>query len=196
MPFQRIPRLLRIAAPLKTGSCQQNGGCMNGVTAHTIAPLVAPYCAIPRDYLHEPRKGGFSKGGFCRVQGHAQGNKKYPKVLGAAVHLALTASRPREASKKPLFLVPDISPIARYGVFGVSTWLIGCDAPSPSAERFPIGEHAMKWRCDANPQKWYLGGTCAIPYENKENACDTPYLERVLRDMGGGISHWAAKIAP
>ena len=28
-------------------------------------------------------------------------------------------------------------PIARYGVFGVSTWPIGCDTPSPFSERFP-----------------------------------------------------------
>ena len=29
-------------------------------------------------------------------------------------------------------------PIARYGVFGVSTWPIGCDTPSPFSERFPL----------------------------------------------------------
>ena len=38
-------------------------------------------------------------------------------------------------------------PIARYGVFGVTTWPIGCDTPSPLSECFPLGEHA-KWRCD------------------------------------------------
>ena len=43
-------------------------------------------------------------------------------------------------------------PIARYGVFGVSTWPIGCDTPSPFSERFPLGEHA-KWRCDTPPSK-------------------------------------------
>ena len=41
-------------------------------------------------------------------------------------------------------------PIARYGVFGVSTWPIGCDTPSPFSERFPLGEHA-EWRCDNPP---------------------------------------------
>ena len=41
-------------------------------------------------------------------------------------------------------------PIARYGVFGVSTWPIGCDTPSPFSERFPLGEHT-KWRCDTPP---------------------------------------------
>ena len=58
--------------------------------------LVAPYCAIPRDYLS------------------------------------------------------DTPPIARYGVFGVSTWPIGCDTPSPFSECFPLGEHA-KSRCDTPP---------------------------------------------
>ena len=29
-------------------------------------------------------------------------------------------------------------PIARYGVFGVSTWPIGCDTPSPFSEHFPF----------------------------------------------------------
>ena len=31
--------------------------------------------------------------------------------------------------------------IARYGVFGVSTWPIGCDTPSPFSESLPLGEH-------------------------------------------------------
>ena len=83
--------------------------------------------------------------------------------------------------------------IARYGVFGVSTWPIGCDTPSPFSQRFPLGEHA-KWRCDTPPppQMGYLSDTRAIPYENKANGCDTPSAipsrKRVLRDMGGGVS--------
>ena len=62
----------------------------------------------------EPRKGGFSKGGFCRVQCHSQGNKKYLGILAPAVHLAPRAPQLREAhilqkppSKNPLFLVPE-----------------------------------------------------------------------------------------
>ena len=47
------------------------------------------------------------------------------------------------------------------------------------------------------PQKGHLSDTCVIPYENnaKRVRCPPPryYLERVLRDMGGGISHWAAR---
>ena len=33
---------------------------------------------------------------------------------------------------------PIQGPIARYGVFGVSPWPIGCDTPSPFSERFPL----------------------------------------------------------
>ena len=88
-------------------------------------------------------------------------------------------------------------PIARYGVFGVSTWPIGCDTPPPFSERFPIGEHA-KWRCDTPPpQKGYLSDTCAIPYENKANGCDTPLCDTISKGycaIWGGISHWAAKL--
>ena len=82
-------------------------------------------------------------------------------------------------------------PIARYGVFGVSTWPIGCDTPSPFSERFLHVEHA-KWRCDTPPSKGvsqrYWRDT---PWKQalKANGYDTPplryYLERVLRDMGG-----------
>ena len=87
-------------------------------------------------------------------------------------------------------------PIARYGVVGVSTWPIGCDTPSPVSERSPPpGEHA-KWRCDTPPSKGYLSDTCAIPYENKANGCDTPLCDTISKGycaIWGGISHWAAK---
>ena len=88
-------------------------------------------------------------------------------------------------------------PIARYGVFGVSTWPSGCDTPSPFSEPFPLGEHA-KWRCDTPPEKGYLSDPCAIPYENKANGCDTPLCDTISKGycaIWGGISHWAAKIA-
>ena len=84
---------------------------------------------------------------------------------------------------------------ARYGVFGVSTWLLGCDAPSLFSERFPLGQHA-KWRCDTPPpRKGYLSDTCATPYENKANGCDTPLCDTISKGycaIWGGISHWAA----
>ena len=86
-------------------------------------------------------------------------------------------------------------PIARYGVFGVSTWPIGCDTPSLFSERFPLWEHT-KWRCDTPPQKGYLSDTCAKTFENKANGCDTPLCDTISKGycaIWGGISHWAAK---
>ena len=89
-------------------------------------------------------------------------------------------------------------PIARYGVFGVSTLPIGCDTPSPFSEHFPLGEHA-KWRCDTPPPP--KRGIAAIlaryPMKTRQMGAIPPlryYLERVLRDMGG-ISHWCNKFA-
>ena len=74
-------------------------------------------------------------------------------------------------------------PIARYGVFGVSTW--------------PVGESMRSGGAIPPPQKGYLSDTGAIPHENKAKWVRYPplryYLEKVLRDMGGVISHWAAK---
>ena len=46
------------------------------------------------------------------------------------------------------------------------------------------------------PQKGYLSDTCAIPYENKANGCDTPLCDTISKGycaIRGGISHWAAK---
>ena len=62
---------------------------------------IGPFSEILCDFFfcQEPRKGGFSKGGFCRVQCHSEGNTKYPRIFGPAVHLALGAPQPREALK-------------------------------------------------------------------------------------------------
>ena len=49
------------------------------------------------------------------------------------------------------------------------------------------------------PQKGYLSDTCAIPYKNKANGCDTPLCDTISKGycvIGGGISHWAAKCVP
>ena len=46
------------------------------------------------------------------------------------------------------------------------------------------------------PEKGYLSDTCAIPYENKANGCDTPLCDTISKGycaIWGGISHWAAK---
>ena len=98
--------------------------------------LVAPYCAIPRDYLSDTpllRAMGFL------VSQHGQ--------LGA---------------------IPSVSPLKSMRSGG---------AIPP-------------------PQKGYLSDTCAIPYENKANGCDTPLCDTISKGycaIWGGISHWAAK---
>ena len=69
--------------------------------------------------------------------------------------------------------------------------------PLPLCRVFPPWRAFAKWRCDSPPpQKGYLSDTCAIPYENKENACDTPLCDTISKGycaIWGGISHWAAK---
>ena len=105
--------------------------------------LVAPYCAIPRDYLSDTpllRAMGFL------VSQHGQ--------LGA------------------------IPPPPFLGVSPLETMRSGGAIPPPP------------------PQKGYLSDTCAIPYENKTNGCDTPLCDTISKRycaIWGGISHWAAK---
>ena len=75
-------------------------------------------------------------------------------------------------------------PIAHYGVFGVSTWPIGCDTPSPFSERFPLESMRSGGAIPAPPKAWqqgYLSDTGAIPYENKANGCDTPLVAILSR---------------
>ena len=138
--------------------CSQNmywldivGLCLEGVRdswllvlscSIVVLVLVAPYCAIPRDYLSDTP--------LLRAMG---------------------------------FLV------SQHGQ-------LGAIPPPPFLSVFPLGEHA-KWRCDTPPQKGYLSDTCAIPYENKANVCDTPLCDTISKGycaIWGGISHWAAKV--
>ena len=78
-------------------------------------------------------------------------------------------------------------PIARYGVFGVSRWPIGCDTPPPPfSERFPLGEH-VKWRCDTPPPSKGV----SQQYLRDTPLCDT--ISKGYCAIWGGISHWAAK---
>ena len=45
----------------------------------------------------EPRKGGLSKGGFCRIRCHFQEIRQLSRILGSAVHSALGAPQSTEA---------------------------------------------------------------------------------------------------
>ena len=107
----------------------------------SVSYLVAPYCAIPRDYLSDTpllRAMGFL------VSQHGQ--------LGAI--------------PPPPFLSVSLLESMRSG---------GAIPP---------------------PQKGYLSDTCAIPYENEANGCDTPLCDTILKGscvIWGAISLWAAK---
>ena len=86
--------------------------------------------------------------------------------------------------------------IARYGVFGVLTWPVGCDTPSPFSEQFPCGEHA-KSRCDTPPLKRGISAILArSPTKQGKTRAIPPSAIRSRKGIaryGGGISHWAAK---
>ena len=107
-----------------------------------LVSLVAPYCAIPRDYLSDTP--------LLRAMG---------------------------------FLV------SQHGQLGA--------IPPPFSERFPPLESMRSGGAIPPPQKGYLSDTCAIPFENKANGCDTPLCDTISKGycaIWGGISHWAAKL--
>ena len=56
----------------------------------------------------------------------AKSTAKFTWTCGGNIHRFLLQSG-----------ISNTPPIARYGVFGVSTWPLGCDTPSPFSERFP-----------------------------------------------------------
>ena len=88
-----------------------------------------------------------------------------------------------------------ITPYCALWCLNMANWAL---YPLPLFSAFPLGEHA-KWRCDSPPhkrQKGYLSDTCAMPYETRQNACDTPLCDTISKGycmIWGGISHWAAK---
>ena len=97
-------------------------------------------------------------------------------VLGGIYHLSGPVLRDtaRLSQRYP--------PIARYGVFGVSTWPIGCDTPLPLSEPF------HPWRaCEVEvrypPLKRGISAILArYPMKTRQNCA-----------IWGGILHWAAK---
>ena len=72
---------------------------------------------------------------------------------------------------------------------------LGAIPPPPFLSVSPL-EHIRSRGAKPPPQKGYLSDTCAIPYENKANGCDTPLCDTISKRycaIWGGISHWAAK---
>ena len=94
-----------------------------------------------------------------------------------------------------------------YGVFGVSTWPIGCDtpgAPLPILNDFLSVSPLESMRSGGAippppPKKGYLSDTCVIPHANKASGLDTALCDTFSKRycaIWGGISHWAAKTMP
>ena len=78
--------------------------------------------------------------------------------------------------------------MSQYGQLGA--------IPPPPSEHFPL-ESMQSGGAIPPPRKGYLSDTCPIPYENKANGCDAPICDTISKGycaIGGGISHWAAKI--
>ena len=80
--------------------------CMNPFTCALCLPRCSGFVAGPVGsnagvQFRNQEKGVLAKGGFFRIQRHAQGHKKYPRILGPAVHLALRAPQPRSEEGNP-----------------------------------------------------------------------------------------------
>ena len=68
--------------------------------------------------------------------------------------------------------------------------------PLPLFSAFPPLESMRSGGAIPPPQKGYLSDTCAMPYENRANGCDTPLCDAISKGhcaIWGGISHWAAR---
>ena len=90
--------LTQAPVPVRLSPPSHPWGDLHGRPAHlSVRACHLSQCLGDGCVGQEPRKGGFRKGGFCRVQCHGQGNKKYRRTLAPAVHLALRAPQPREA---------------------------------------------------------------------------------------------------
>ena len=72
-------------------------------------------------------------------------------------------------------------PIARYGVFGVSTWPIGCDTPSPFLSVSPL-ESIREVEVRYPPLKRGISAIPArYPMKTRQSACDTPLCDTLSR---------------
>ena len=102
--------------------------------------------------------------------------------------MAPYCATPRDyLSDTPLF--------ARYGVFGASTWPIGCGTPSPFSERFPLGEHA-KWGRDTPHKRGISAILARYPMKKGKKGAIPPLCDTISKGyctIWGGISHWAVK---
>ena len=85
---------------------------------------------------------------------------------------------------------------ARYGVFGVSTWRIGCDTPSHVLSVSHLESMRSGGAIPPPPQKGYLSDTCAVPMKTRQIGAIPPsaILSRkgIARYGGPGLSRTGA----
>ena len=100
-------------------------------------PLVAERAFPTSDYWGRTgvaRRAEEMTGVCTRLRRPPRGPFSYQGVSTRGVRHSLSGPVLRDTAR----LSQRYPPIARYGVFGVSTWQIGCDTPSPFSERFPL----------------------------------------------------------
>ena len=131
--------------------------------------LVAPYCAIPWDYLSDTPLPSDTKlllmkkklnKYFWKITNFTRNFSGKSLSFPEIVRVQIPAKITKNNSRGIIFVIISCQRVLRAMGFGVSTWPIGCDTPSPFSERFPLAEHA-KWRCDTPPP--LKGGISAIP---------------------------------
>ena len=148
----------------------------DGIAAKFLRCRIA--CEALRRNMPLIKPGGFSEHSFSLLL-----------VLGERTHIEVhELSGP--VSRDTARLSQRYPPIARYGVFGVSTWPIGCDTPSPSLSVSPL--ESMRRGGAILPHK---RGISAIrgryPMKTRQHRCDTPasaILSRKVTARYGGLS--------
>ena len=181
---------------------------------------MAPYCAIPRDYLSDaplcqgPLNVWFQTGGFpdldlsflfcpfwefpdfsgifmiCPSLLYQPMNSTYENSPERVRDTIRTS--PEKVGNPPGLETPRLSFSQLLRAMGFLVSQHGqLQYPLPLFSAFP------PWRaCEVEvpypfPPKGYFSDTCAIPYETRQNACDTPFCDTISKGycaIWGGIS--------
>ena len=112
-----------------------------------------------------------------------------------------TQERTRECCTYPLATYPlksardylSDTPLLRAMGFLVSQHgKLGAIPPPPYLSVSPFESMRSGGAIPPPPQKGYLSDTCAIPYENKANGCDTPLCDTISK---GYCAIWGGYLA-
>ena len=111
----------------------------------TTNPQIYICNSFRADGIQEPRKEGFSKGGFCRAECHAPGSKKIPKDIGPSSTFGTQSGTAKEAyiSQKPSSQNP-------------SSWLLIYGESPKVLRRVLFGDcQKVPWECSREcPGNW------------------------------------------